>query len=248
MLPPEDVPAVAMPLRDRHGVRLRAVLRLAEPALAAASGGFWRHPRLAELFPGYLLRVLASARASLGVIAAAGRRARELAAEDPVAARLAGYYAAHHEEEAGHAEWLVSDLESIGVPRQRALAGWGSPAIASMVGAQYYWLEHAHPVAPLGYFAVLEGYPPAVSHLEELQERTGLPRSAFRFLRAHAEIDPHHAADLYRLLDELPLTAAQAGLVGTSALATVAGLAAVFEELVAAPAAAEAAVPAAAGG
>lgn len=229
---------MAEPTRRRQAIRLRAVLRLAEPALAAASGRFWRAPDLAERFPTYMLRVLTSARAALGVMAAAQRRSEALAAEDPVAARLATYYRHHLAEETGHPPWLVSDLESIGVPREVSLGAVGSPAIATLAGAQYYWVEHAHPVAALGLFAVLEGYPPSVRDLDEIRERTGLPASAFRFLRAHAEIDPHHAADLYRLLDELPLTPEHEGLVGTSALHTVGALGAVFDELLERPVAA----------
>lgn len=242
MPPPEDAEALAEPTRKRNGIRLRAILRLAEPALAAASGRFWRDQQLAARFPTYMLRVLTSARAALGVMAAAQRRSEALAPDDPVAARLAVYYAHHLEEETGHPGWLVADLESIGVPREVSSAAVGSPAIAAMAGAQYYWIEHAHPVAALGLFAVLEGYPPSTGDLDRIRARTDLPASAFRFLRAHAEIDPHHAADLYRLLDELPLTPEQEGLVGTSALHTVGALGAVFDELLARPAAAVPAV------
>lgn len=214
-----------------HGLRLRTTLRFAEPALGAATGRFWRHPRLRDLFPAYLLCVLSAARAALGVMRAALARSEALAPNDPVAARLARYYALHLAEEEGHAGWLVSDLETIGVPAERSLAVVGSPAVAALVGAQYFWIEHGHPVAPLGYFAVLEGYPPTAAWIDEVRERTGLPDTAFRFLRAHAEIDPHHAADLYRLLDELPLTPEQASLVGQSALHTVGALGALFDEL-----------------
>jgi hypothetical protein len=210
---------------------LRTTLRVAEPALAAATGRFWRHPRLRLLFPDFLLCVLSAARAALGVMGAALARSEELAASDPVAARLARYYAAHLAEEEGHPGWLVADLETLGIPARRSLAAIGPPVVAALVGAQYYWIEHAHPVAPLGYFAVLEGYPPTASGIDELRRRTGLPDTAFRFLRAHAEIDPHHAADLFRLLDELPLTPEQASLVGLSALHTVGALGTLFDEL-----------------
>lgn len=214
-----------------HGLRLRTTLRVAEPALAAATGRFWRHPRLRFLFADYLLCVLTAARAALGVMRAALARSEALAPGDPVAARLARYYSRHLAEEEGHAGWLVSDLETLGIPPERSLATIGPPSVAALVGAQYFWIEHVHPVAPLGYFAVLEGYPPSAAWIEEVRERTGLPDTAFRFLRAHGEIDPHHAADLFRLLDELPLTPEQASLVGLSALHTVGALGALFDDL-----------------
>ena len=43
-----------------------------------------------------------------------------------------------------------------------------------VVGAQYYWILHYHPVALLGWIGLLEGYPPAPEMLDELMARTGL--------------------------------------------------------------------------
>jgi hypothetical protein len=197
----QEVPRAARgslsPAPERHGGRrLRSLLRLAEPALAAAS-------------------------------------ARALAPGDAVSARLAEYYQRHITEERDHPRWLVADLGALGVDRSRVLSALPSPAVAVLVGAHHAWVECGHPVAALGHFAVLEGHPPSARELERVRARTGLPRDGFRFLFAHAEIDPHHAADLFALLDELPLSPAQSSLVGLSALHTVGALGAVFAELIA---------------
>jgi hypothetical protein len=218
--------------KPRGGQRLRALLRLAERPLAAASEVFWNHPRLAVMFPAFLLRVYSAARASIRLMEVARRRARALAPRDAIGARLVEYYRRHIAEEREHPRWLLADLEALGVERTRVLAAPPSPAVAALIGAHHVWID-CHPVAALGHFAVLEGHPPSVRDLERVRARTGLPREAFRFLLAHAEIDPHHAADLFGLLDELPLTPAQSSLVGLSALHTVGGLAAVFAELTA---------------
>ena len=101
------------------------------------------------------------------------------------------------------------------------------------MGAHHVWVEASHPVAALGHFAVLEGHPPLPHELERVRARTGLPRDAFRFLLAHAAIDPHHAADLFGLLDELPLDPVQSSLVGLSALHTVGAVGGIFAEVVA---------------
>ena len=37
------------------------------------------------------------------------------------------------------------------------------PSVAGLVGSQYYWILHHHPVAFLGYVALMEGYPPTPS-------------------------------------------------------------------------------------
>jgi len=231
-----DDRAAAPAPEQRGGQRLRALLRLADGPLAAASGAFWNHPRLAAMFPAFLLRVYCAARAGIGLLEAALGRARALASRDPVSARLAEYYERHVAEERDHPRWLLADLEALGCDGARAAAP--SPAVAALVGAPYVWVEHGHPVAALGYLAVIEGHPPSAPELERVRARTRLPREGFRFLHAHAEIDPHHAADLFRLLDELPLDSDQSSLVGLSALHTVEGLGAVFAELIALDAAA----------
>ncbi len=236
-MPASDTPRAdggRAPARDPSGgQRLRALLRLADRPLAAASEPFWNHPRLAEMFPGFLLRLHSAARAGIGLLGVALGRARSLAPSDAVSARLAEYYQRHIAEEQDHPRWLLADLEALGVERARALAAPPSPAVAALVGAHHVWIQHGHPVAALGHFAVVEGHPPSARELERVRSRTGLPREAFRFLLAHAEIDPHHAADLFALLDELPLSPAQSKLVGLSALHTVGALGAVFAELIA---------------
>ena len=229
---PGGRPAVLEP-GIRGGQRLRALLRFAERPLAAAAERFWSQPRLAEMFPAFLLRVYCAARASICLMEAALRRAEELGPDDEIGARLAEYYRRHISEERDHPRWLLADLEALGVDRARVIAAPASPAVAALVGAHYVWVEGSHPVAALGHFAVLEGHPPSARELEGLRQRTGLPPEAFRFLLAHAEIDPHHAADLFRLLDELPLSRAQSSLVGLAALHTVSALGGVFDELIA---------------
>jgi hypothetical protein len=138
-----------------------------------------------------------------------------------VCERLAPYLEHHIPEELHHDDWLLDDLELLGRPRSEVLPRPPSPTVASLVGAQYYWIHHYHPVALLGYIGVLEGYPPSPALIDELIVRTDYERAAFRTMIAHAELDPGHAAELDELLDTLPLTRSQAAVIGLSALQTV---------------------------
>ena len=72
--------------------------------------------------------------------------------------------------------------------------------MASLVGSQYYWIFHTHPVALLGYIAVLEGNPAPIEFLNEVVERTGLPRAAFGSMFKHAALDLQHRNDLDEVL------------------------------------------------
>lgn len=204
-----------------HSAELRRKLELVGTEYAAASRAFWAHPQLAELFPDYLIRTHSIIRASVPLMEAARERAEGLAAGDAVAAGIAAYLAHHIREERHHDDWLLADLGALGVPPAQVLARMPSPTVAGLVGAQYYWIRHYHPVTLLGYIAVLEGTPPVVEHVERVIRRTALPRDAFRTILKHAELDPHHRDGLDRALDALPLTTDQAATIAISAFWTV---------------------------
>jgi pyrroloquinoline quinone (PQQ) biosynthesis protein C len=159
-------------------------------------------------------------------------RAEALADGDAVSAALARYLEEHITEEMNHDEWLLDDLEVVGTAREEVLARPPAPSVAALVGAQYYWILHYHPVALLGYIAVLEGYAPSQQLVDDLQSRTGYDASAFRCLRTHAELDPGHREELDELLDSLPLTRDQSTVMGLSAIHTVGALTRVYEEIV----------------
>ena len=153
-------------------------------------------------------------------------RARELG-DDP----LAAYLAEHVTEELGHDETLLGDLERVGLPRKTILDRMPPPSVAALVGSQYYWIYHHHPVAFLGYVALMEGYPPTTDLIEALIERTGYPRDAFTTYLEHAELDPGHRDHLDETLDALPLEPRDEGIIGISAIATAMWAARSLEEL-----------------
>ncbi|TMK84691.1 MAG: iron-containing redox enzyme family protein [Actinobacteria bacterium] len=133
---------------------------------------------------------------------------------------MAEYFDVHMMEETDHDEWLLEDLEVLGIPRSTALSRVPSDTVAALVGSQYYWLFHYHPVALLGYFAFMEGFPPKRELIDDLIERTGFPDAAFRTFELHGELDPGHQKELDRTIDELPLTPEQEKALGMSALNT----------------------------
>lgn len=212
--------------------RLRSELALVLPGLTAAGRRLLEHPELRRLYPRYLVMSHGIIRASVPLMEAAGDRCRALAG-DPVAAAVAGYTAGHVPEERGHDDWLLEDLAATGVDPVAVTSRPPSATVAALVGAQYYWIAHAHPVALLGYVLLLEGYPPSVATVDELRARTGYGERAFRTLLAHADLDPHHGAELDAVLDSLPLTGDQRSLLGVSALTSAALLTEAMGELLA---------------
>jgi hypothetical protein len=214
--------------------RLRIMLELVLPVVFSASDRLCRHERVRELYPEYLVLSHGIIRASVPLLAAARNRARAMPG-DPVAAIVAEYTDRHIEEERGHDDWLLEDLAFLGVDPDAVRTRPPSPTVAALVGAQYYWIHHVHPVGLLGYVLLLEGWPPTPQTVDELRRRTGYGPPAFRTLLAHAELDPHHGEELDAVLDALPLRPEQRELLGVSALTSARRLAAAFEELLAGP-------------
>ncbi len=198
--------------------RLRRKIEVLLPGLSGAGQRFLHHPRVRELYPEFLFVSHCIIRASVPLMEAARDQARIRAKDDPVAAALAPYFESHAPEELHHDEWLLDDLEVIGRDRAAFLARQPPPTLAALVGSQYYWIFHYHPVALLGYIAAFEGYPPSVELIEELMGLTGFERDAFRTLLKHAELDPGHAAELDELVDRLPLTDEHRAVMGLSAM------------------------------
>jgi pyrroloquinoline quinone (PQQ) biosynthesis protein C len=211
-------------------VRFRSKLELVIGPYSEACTRLVDDARLPELWPEYLVVQHQIIRATVPLTRVALDRARELNEPD-----LADYLERHVDEELGHDDTLLDDLELLGRPREAVLERMPSPAVASLVGAQYYWILHHHPVAFLGYVGVMEGYPPTDELVALLVERTGFPREAFRTFSEHGELDPGHRDHLDRTLDSLPLTERQEKVIGASAIATVALATAALEEVLALP-------------
>jgi Iron-containing redox enzyme len=210
---------------------LRRKIALALPPLAAAQRRLDQHPDPAAAWIAFLRVLYGSMRASVPLLETARDRARDLSPTDPLAAGLVDYLRRHAEEERGHDEWLLQDLQSVGVDSAELLRRPSSGAVAALIGAQYYWTLHYHPVCILGYLIVLEGNPPSQRSLQDLQGRSGLPPSAFRTMLEHADLDIDHAAELADLLDRLPLSPDHNEALGLSAISTVAGLARILNEV-----------------
>jgi hypothetical protein len=210
--------AGAGPMSASVGLRMK--LDLAAPSLNQAMNAIWKPAGLAERYLDYLAVMHAVIRASVPMMQEAALRCAALT-DDPVATPLAGYYTAHIAEELHHDDWLLQDLAAAGREPAQVVSALPSAAVARLVGQQYYWLRHHHPISLLGYMAVMEGNSPPLWLAGRLATATGLPTAAFRTLHHHAVADLDHHAELDAFLDSLPLTAGLSHAISVSALSTV---------------------------
>ncbi len=205
--------------------------RLISRRLREASARFWRNPHAAELYPSLLFRVHAMARASVPLMETAVAKLKSMPESDPVVTGVSDYLVEQIPQEKGHDDWILEDLEALGIPREETLDQMPPPTVAALVGAQYYWIHHHHPLALLGYIAVVESETPTLKLVDGIVERTGLPREAFRNFRRHAILEPAHNRALDEFLDRLPFTKEHLSLIGVSVTQTANMVADVTEEL-----------------
>jgi pyrroloquinoline quinone (PQQ) biosynthesis protein C len=183
------------------------------------------------MFSEFLFVLYSAMRSTVPLMETASRCAQSIASVDQVAARTADYMTKHAREELHHDEWLLQDMLAIGLEASAIHRRIPPPSVASLVGSQYYWIHHTHPVGLFGYLVVLEGNPPSMPQLNVIQNKYGLPRAAFRTLIEHAQTDPAHHHGLNRAIDEMPLKKEHSALIALSAFQTIDKLSCVFEEL-----------------
>lgn len=214
-----------------HSERLCGRINLAMPAVHSISNEIINHPRIRELFPEFLVRVHWLIRFSSPLMSSALAECQRRAETDDVAAAMIPYLKEHLHEEDGHDELLLQDLESIGVPRAEVLRRLPEPCVAGAQGAMHYWTVHHHPVAMFGSLVPSECYQTSMTAIDYLHQRSGYPRSAFRTIELHSELDQDHGAEALKVVDSLPLTDWHHEVLGIAALNFLAGTTQMYREL-----------------
>jgi len=111
------------------------------------------------------------------------------------------------EEETGHEQWILNDIEHAGGDRVAAAASRPDVATEAMVAYAYDTVMRGNPVGFFGMVYVLEGTSVALAlqAADRIQATLGLPSRAFTYLRSHGELDQehvHHLADILGRLDD----------------------------------------------
>ncbi len=121
-------------------------------------------------------------------------------------AQVRSFLYEHMHEEAGHEQWVLNDLEAVGVAREATLRYSPSPHVLALNGYNYWAADRKHPCSILGMMYVLEviasvyGGPFSVAMKEALllQGERGVS-----FINSHALLDAQHMAQLRAILNTL---------------------------------------------
>jgi pyrroloquinoline quinone (PQQ) biosynthesis protein C len=152
-----------------------------------------------ELYVAFLTQAYHHVRHTVPLLMAVGARLPDRQAW------LRGAVLHYLEEETGHEEWILNDIERAGGDRAAAAASEPAIATEAMVAYAYDTVLRRNPVGFFGMVHVLEGTSVALAlnAADRIQQALSLPATAFSYLRSHGELDQEHINDLGAILERL---------------------------------------------
>ena len=122
------------------------------------------------------------------------------------------------EDEYGHEQWILSDLWACGADADAVRTGTPGLPIELMVAYLYDLIARGNPVGLFGMVNVLEGTSIALAtHAAgSIQQRLGLPATAFSYLNSHGSLDVGHMDTYRKLMNRLDDPEDQAAVIKAS--------------------------------
>lgn len=122
------------------------------------------------------------------------------------------------EEEIGHEEWILNDIEACGGDKEAVRNG--SPLLETQVMNAYNYdvLNRRNPVGFLGMVFMLESTSTQVATpvAGSIQKALGLPKKAFTYLNSHGALDVEHMKFFEQLVNKVSDPADQAMILGVA--------------------------------
>ncbi len=109
------------------------------------------------------------------------------------------------EEEMGHQEWILNDIEACGSDKEAVRSGQPSQATELMVAYAYDTVYRNNPIGFFGMVLVLEGTSVALAThaASNIQQALALPKEAFSYLNSHGSLDVGHVDFYEKLMNRL---------------------------------------------
>jgi len=118
---------------------------------------------------------------------------------------LQGAVAEYIEEEKGHEAWILDDIDACGGDAEAVREGQAAPATELMVAYAHDVIARRNPIGFFGMVFVLEGTSAALASRAAgaIEQKLGLPKTAFRYLTSHGSLDQEHVAFYESLINQL---------------------------------------------
>ncbi len=122
------------------------------------------------------------------------------------------------EEEMGHQEWILNDIDACGGSSEAVRQGDAATATKIMVAYAYDTIARRNPVGFFGMVLVLEGtsIQMATHAAEQIQGNLSLPDTAFSYLASHGSLDISHMQTFEQLMNRLDNPDDQAAVIETA--------------------------------
>jgi len=122
----------------------------------------------------------------------------------------------HMHEETGHEEWVLNDLEAVGVQRSDARGHLPSAHTLALNGYNYWAADRRHPCSVLGMLYALEVIASVyggtfASAIRESLLLEGI--AGVSFIDSHATMDAQHMAHLRLVLNKVVAADGRAGVI-----------------------------------
>lgn len=112
------------------------------------------------------------------------------------------------DEEMGHQEWILNDIEACGFDKEQVRHGKPSLATELMVSYAYDMVHRVNPIGFFGMVLVLEGTSTAVASqaATAISNSLNLPANCFSYLSSHGALDVKHTKfyeDIVNKIDDV---------------------------------------------
>jgi long-chain acyl-CoA synthetase len=119
------------------------------------------------------------------------------------------------EEEKGHEEWILNDIEAAGGDKEKARNAAPSLETQVLVAYNYDYISRKNPVGFLGMVYMLESTSTQLANngADAVMKNLGLPKSAFTYLYSHGSLDIEHLKFFEELVSRIDDPEDQAAII-----------------------------------
>jgi pyrroloquinoline quinone (PQQ) biosynthesis protein C len=109
------------------------------------------------------------------------------------------------EEEIGHQEWILNDIENCGFDKEYVRSSKPSPATELMISYAYDQVNRTSPMAFFGMVHVLEGTSINLADqvADSVRAKLHLTKNCFSYLYSHGSLDQQHVKFFEDLMDRI---------------------------------------------
>ncbi len=109
------------------------------------------------------------------------------------------------EEEVGHEEWILNDIEAAGGSKEQARSATPNLETQALIAYNYDYIKRKNPVGFLGMVFMLESTSTQIATLgaDAMKESLGLSVEACSYLYSHGELDLEHMKFFEATVDQI---------------------------------------------